>query len=587
MSHTSHAIPSRFTPAAVLLAALVGSACGGGGESEREAAALTGAIGRLTAFEAALGGAPANASGFAAPDGAALIACGADCDAGANTMFVTPGETLAHYRELLQATEDGQEPFNLVWFREHTLPHLPNLRFFATKLPDDTTSATAWHGRVAVWDTHAGAWIGAVRVDLDRGRVPQSAYAYFDAQGNQVGGPFHDAEQDAARATRRFDAMLPRAFEAAIESGRDVSRLDQVTRRPRHPLGPELAADAVVFTGGDNGDLAALSGGAFVDLGVDEVTDVDTTRAGFAYRRARNRLDEGTPWMLRVSDGQVDDLTFFSDRTLMGPVTHEHDDRPWVTAHDTRGTAELARWVEGDWEVFDLAEVQPSARSIVAVDELEGTVVVLATGADGAGLHVRTDSGWASLPLEGRGEDVLLESPSSALVATGDGLLRVDLRMRENVSLTRHAALGLFRSPQGPWLAQRVRARGPITFARVDGASVRQAGGLHADALDRYVVGPEGTLAVESRGIVHVLRSDGAQHLIPAEGAIPGRVRAMEIDGHGTIWIGSTSGVFVGTDEGLHTLAAAPVDAVARDVRDLCVLGSGPALSAEALRPVP
>ncbi|HBQ19192.1 MAG TPA: hypothetical protein DEF51_51380 [Myxococcales bacterium] len=60
----------------------------------------------------------------------------------------------------------------------------------------------------------------------------------------------------------------------------------------------------------------------------------------------------------------------------------------------------------------------------------------------------------------------------------------------------------------------------------------------------------------------------------------------IEVDGHGVIWVASTEGLFIGTDEGLHTLTAPMVPAARGPLGEVCILGSGPELSANDLRRV-
>lgn len=557
-------------------------ACGPSETAQREAAALTGAINALTLFEETLSEAPTEANGFDVPEGIPLAVCHLDCNPSHNTVFVTPEETVAHYRELLEAVETGRELSNLTWFRERTLPFLPYRRFFAAKLPDEASEA-AWHGRVVLWDSAEHRWLGAVRVDLDRGRVPQHTYALFDNQGNQVGPGHRDADRDTASANRAFQAMLPQAFRAAVAAGRNVERVDQVTRHRPRPLGHQLEEHAVVFSGGDDGDLAALSDGVFVALGTDEVTDVWSTEHGFAYRRAKNILGPGVPWLHRVHENVVEDLTFYSERTFVGLRTVERS--AWVTAHDSQGTAEIARWNDGDWDVRDLSELSPAPRRISAIDERDGSLFLLGGSAGGSTLHAWNGTTWTSFEVTGRGADILAESATSVLVASSEGLVRVTLPAGERTSLSRQSARRLFRSDAGTWVALQRSVYRPTTFAQVDGANLRPIPGVRAERTDEFDLGPEGTLAVLSRGVLRLRRPDGNALRIPEEGAIPGRVRAFQIDAHGTVWIASESGVFVATD-GLYRLKAPTVPAVAQGLRDLAIIGDGPALSQQDLEAI-
>lgn len=575
----------------VLLLALVGAFTPGcDSEPSPEETALAVAIERGTAFEAAAGSLPAEASGFTVPEGVELrVFCGtlAECP-DANTMMVFD-DSLSRYRALLQHAEAGDDDFDLSWFRDHQMPAMDQLRFLATKVPDEASGDAAWHGRVAVWDSVSGTWLGAVRVDLERGRVPQHAYAYFDQRGNQVGGSFHDVERDTQRANRDFQNVLPKAFVAAVESGRDVTRIDQVTRvRPR-PLGATIASDAVIISGGNRGQLSAFSEGAFVDLGTDEVTDLWEIESGFVYRRAENVLEEGEPSMLRVTDGRVEDLTYFSDLPFMEPKAAGGG--IWLEVHGTEGPGHVATWVDGDWELTEIDEAMaPTARRVVALDEREETLALLTSGSNGPGVRFRRGGEWSAVALPRCSvSDVLLESASSALVATNEGLYRVTLDGGEAERLSRQSVKRLFGTSQGAWFATQRTVLSHVDLFRVEGSSVVPVREMRSHRLMDLAVAPDGTVAILDRGVVRRRSPDGAVVQIPAEGTIPGTVATIDIDvdSHGNVWIASTAGLFVGNEDGLHTLAATAIPAAAAPIREVRVLGAGPSLTAADLRPVP
>ncbi len=562
-----------------------------GGEPKPEAAALTGFVVHLDAFQAALATAPAEANGITAPEGVTLqVFCGdvAECPE-ANTKMVSE-RTVERFHELQRNAARGRHDFNQDWFDEHELAALPKLRFFATRLPEETTNDAAWHGRVVVWDALTRSWLGAVRVDLERGRVPEHAYAYFDGYGNQVSGPVSDHDRDTARANRDFQNLLPHAFRAAVASGRNVDRIDQAMRQGPRPLGRTLAADAVVFAGGPDGRLAAYSGGTFLDLGTDEVTDLWSTGDGFVYRRAKNALEERVPWLLRVKDDRVEDLTFFSDlRSISVDVVGEPGD-VWLRVHGSEGVGQAGKWADGDWQLGDLSGLAPTIRRVTGVDECDGTIALAASGPDGQAVHARRADAWTTvvLPRSSVGS-IVLESATSALVGTHRGLLRVNLETSEVEQLSRRGVFSLFDTPQGAWVTTRRGPISPVEFFQVQGSRLSSVRSLRTRGLTDVAVGPDGTIAVLARGVLHRRTPDGEILRVPEEGVIPGTTATMEVavDAHRTVWIASTAGLFVATDAGLHTLAVPPLAAAQPNIREVCILGSGPELTAADLRPVP
>lgn len=100
---------------------------------------------------------------------------------------------------------------------------------------------------------------------------------------------------------------------------------------------------------------------------------------------------------------------------------------------------------------------------------------------------------------------------------------------------------------------------------------------LRSPSIDDIEVGADGTIASLSRGVIRRRDPNGHVLRIPAEGTIPGTAATMdiEVDGHGVIWVASTEGLFIGTDEGLHTLTAPMVPAARGPLGEVCILGSG------------
>lgn len=569
------------------LAVLAALGCGEDAPAP-EVGALTGLIEQLTAFEAAAQSAPSNTSGIS---GVTLrVFCGdpTTCP-DANTQMVDE-EFRGHHQRLLELAQAGdRDDATLRFFRENRRPALPQLRYFARSLPDDSTSESAWHGRVVVWDTERGEWLGAVRVDLERGRVPQHAYAYFDAQGHQVGGAFHDAEADARSANFRFDRLLPRAFETAIETGRDISRMDQVTRQQPHDLGVTLAENAVIIGGALRGALSAYSDGAFVELGIGQVIDLWASGDGFAYRHPDDVRDEGEPSLLRVEAGRVEDLTYLSDLSFheISSVGERHD--LWLRLNGGEGVAEVARWEDGDWAFIDLADLRPAVGRVVAAEQTGDVLGLLTTGPDGPALHLREGEEWTTITLpRSTVTGLVFEPTSAALVASTDGLLRVDLASQEVTHLTSRPVSRLFPSPRGAWFTDRRGPLDPVNFYRVEGSRTVPERALRSPSIDDIAVGADGTIASLSRGVIRRRDPNGHVLRIPAEGTIPGTTATMdiEVDGHGVIWVASTEGLFIGTDEGLHTLTAPMVPAARGPLGEVCILGSGPELSANDLRRV-
>ena len=549
---------------------------------------------KVQALQAALDAAPTKAEGFRLPEGESLRICGhaIKCEDGqlSNTVLLDPEERLTHLDQLLVALDKDPGSYTLAYALEHSVPRYPNARYLAVRFAEEVQAydvanaeqRARWSGRVAVWDSQSNEWIGAVRIDLRADELTFKFYEMVDLQGNVKSGPFRDEEGDKKNAQFKFDQLVYEAVPIAIETGRDITRFDQIVRSTveSKKAAVTVERDAVLLRT-PTGALLALQDGAYVDLGINDVSQLWGTPTGILFRLAKNKLPKDAPYFKRMHDGMIEDLSFHSERFSVQLEGVDLQGDPWLSTEplankEGAGAAvEIAQWVDGDWQVTSLEGLEPEARWLRGLGHsADGSTQTLLTSGDGgAAVHVGSGASWRSLALEGSAMGLVVEADGSALVHGGEGLFRVtagDPLTSQRLSKSATKALVLLDDGRTVAVFQS-RSIAPHKFAIIDGTKVVKIAKLHSRSY--YGVGRDGTIAAHDFKAVSVRSPAGDITRYPARGEFPRELRQIEVDGSGRVWMRAEGGTLMVIADG----ELSEFDSASQNVADIYPLGKGAA----------
>ena len=548
---------------------------------------------KVQALEAALDSAPTKAEGYRLPEGESLRLCWGGCEDGevANARLIPElAKELERLDQLVAALDQNPKPYTLDYALEHEIPNMPNVRYLAVKIEEDVIpydidtpeKRARWVGRVAVWDSQANEWIGAVRVNLRAEELKFNFYEMVDSRGNTVSGPFRDEEGDKKGAQSEFDQLVRQAFPVAVESGKDITRFDQIARAKVEAEQAAVAVqgDAMIFRG-SGGVLVALTDQGFADLGLADVTNVWPAPTGFVFTLAKNKLPPDTPYIKRMHEGMIEDMSFSTERFRLELLPVDHQGDPWLrtsTLKKEEGkepSAEIAQWVDDDWHVTSLEALTPKVRWVDALGHSAGgsTQVVLGGGA----VHIGSGANWRSLELDQLGSQLVVEPDGNVLVGTRKGLFRVTVGEElESERLAKGIVKKLHPIAGGKSVAVlEGRFPNPDSFVLVEGAKATKIKGIKGR---EHGVGPEGTIAAYNNDALYVRTPSGEITRYPASGSLPFRIYELEVDGSGRVWGRSDKKLLIVIADGqLLEIGVGKGGAIASGVTDISPMGLGAA----------
>lgn len=219
----------------VLLACCLVLACGPrkpDADTTRSIELLRPHVAHIEAWAAARGSVPPGADGLDLPADAPIRICGGKdwCPDGSPRNTIVVGDNdITYYREMLDDLEAGRSNPNISFHRDYTEPGLAAIRYFYEPIGEDVQEYEGetpghWRGRVAVWDTERGAWVGAIRVEMHGVAAAHGVYETVDGRGNSLGAGSNRGA-DLHRAQIEFDNERRERIREALEKGEDVEVL--------------------------------------------------------------------------------------------------------------------------------------------------------------------------------------------------------------------------------------------------------------------------------------------------------------------------------------------------------------------------